>query len=57
MKQYYRMNPEIYNKINILMNNIRIAEGLSNAVNFAQLGQLLQQVEVITEEEVVDSDS
>ena len=51
MKQYYKVQPEHMNKINILMDNIEVAKGRNNIINFAQLSQLLQQVEVITEQE------
>lgn len=41
-----KMTSENYNKIGILIENIEVAKGSKNIINFANLVQLLQQIQI-----------
>jgi len=49
MKDGYKISKDVFSRVNLLLNNVEIAKGVDNAIRFAQMCQLLQQVEEFTD--------
>jgi len=50
-ENYYKIRKETYNKVIMYLNTIKVAEGVDNITKYAQMCQLITQVEEIIENE------
>ena len=50
-EDYYKIKKDVYNKIVMYLNAIKVAEGVDNITKYAQMCQFITQVEDIVVDE------